>query len=115
MLKTRDFLKLKESLRGHSAEIFPDPADLLADNEKRVQQIDIKIQEDQDQNIQKQIQWLQTGKIEDLGYANSKLKKYYKQLDRLLIDNDILYRNFFAMMEQLKISFSVYHKVIEKN
>ena len=32
----------------------------------------------------------------DLQYAKSKLKKYYKLLDRLVIENDILYHKFFG-------------------
>ena len=88
-------IKLKRSLRGISAVTLPDPADFLADINERIEQLDMKKEQDQDQNIRKVKQWLQIGEIEDLRYANSKLKKYYKQLDRLVIENDILYRKFF--------------------
>ena len=63
VLKTKDLIKLKQSLRETSAVTFPDPADFLADIDVRIEQLDIKKEEDQDQNIRKVKQWLQTGKI----------------------------------------------------
>ena len=51
VLKTRDLIKLKRSLRGISAVTLPDPADLLADIDERIEQLDIKKEQDQDQNI----------------------------------------------------------------
>ena len=95
VLKTRDLIKLKRSLRGISAVTLQDPADFLANIDERIEQLDIKKEQDQYQKTQKAKQWLQTGEIEDLRYANSKLKKYYKQLDRQLIENNILFRKFF--------------------
>ena len=71
-----------------------DPAVFLTDLVERIEQLDIKIEQDHDQNERKIKQWLQTGETEDLRYANSNLKKNYKQLERLVIEN-ILYRNFF--------------------
>ena len=95
VLKTRDLIKLKRSLRGISAETLPDPADFLADIDERIEQLDIKKKNKIKIKISEKKQWLQTGEIEDLRYANSKLKKYYNQLDRLVIENDILCRKIF--------------------
>ena len=40
MQKTRDLIKLKQSLRGISAVSLPDPADLLANSDVRIEQRD---------------------------------------------------------------------------
>ena len=56
MLKTRDLIKLKQSLRGTSSVTFPDPADFPADIDKRFELLalklkNIKIKVSQNSNI----------------------------------------------------------------
>ena len=86
MRKTRDLLKLKESLRGISAVVLPDQADCLADIDDQTEQLDIKKEKDQNQNVRKVEQGLQTDENGDLRFTNRKLKKYYKKLDGLVIE-----------------------------
>ena len=86
MRKTRDLIKLKGSLRGISVAVLPDQADCSADIEDQTEQLDIKNEKDQNQNIRKVKQGLQTDENGDLRFTNNKLKKFYKKLDRIVIE-----------------------------
>ena len=98
MLKTRDLIKQNSTITQKNficnlprSSRFP-----CRHWWANLKTVDNKIEQDEEQNIQKLKQWLQTGEIEEgLQYANSKMRRYYRQLDQLEIENDLLYRKCF--------------------
>ena len=108
--KIRDLIKLKRSLKQISAVTFPEPAVLLTNFDERIELLDIKVEDGEDITILEVKHCLQLGEIEDLRYANSKMKKYYEQLDRLVIENGICYRKFLDDDGIVNYSQLVRHK-----
>ena len=75
--------------------LFENPLDLLEDINTEMDPINFKTEQQNGKDIQTVIQWKRQ-KIEvDLKYEPISLKKYHKQLRRLIIEDEILYRIFY--------------------
>ena len=80
------FIRLKPKIPELNAVLMHDPADFLHDLTERLNPIDLKHEQSLDEVIYS---------VEDIKYASFALKKYAKQFNRLTIENDVLYRQFF--------------------
>ena len=69
---------------GVKAIEYPDSVDLHQDLHLRDEPLDLKAEQDRDADIETLKKWMQVGEIPDLTYANSCLKKYAKQFNRLI-------------------------------
>ena len=70
-------------------------ADLLNDLTDREEILDLASEQNKDGEIMEAIEWKRNGLSNYLKYASRRLKKYAKQFDRLEIQNNTLYRQFF--------------------
>ena len=73
----------------------PDPDDNPLNIVTDYSPLDLKAEQDKDPDLRKVLSWIETGRIEDFRYAKYSLRKYHKQLNRLTVENGILYRNFY--------------------
>ena len=72
-----------------------DVFDTLSDVTSNAEPLDLMKEQAKDENLQLVKKWLTEGFADDLTYASLELKKYYKHLNRLTIDNGVIYRQFF--------------------
>ena len=64
--------------------------------------LDLKRQQQADDTLQTVLQWLQGTQPGDLQYATFEVKKYAKQLPRLKLENNVIYRLFFSYSGQVQ-------------
>ena len=95
LLKTREFMTLKREQRKTSAVIHSDPADLVTKIEERTERHDIKSKRGQEQDNCMLKHWLKMAILRIIIMQAANWRNNKKKLDRLLIENDILYRKFF--------------------
>ena len=81
---------------------YPDPAENHIELDSKNEPIDRKKEQQQDTDIEEVKKWIRTGEIPDLTYANSRLKKYAKQFNRLVIEDEVLLRNFYDDTGKIK-------------
>ena len=74
---------------------YPDSAETHIELDSKNEPIDRKKEQDQDSDIGEVKKWIKANEIPDLTYANSRLKKYAKQFNRLVIEDEVLLRNFY--------------------
>ena len=74
---------------------YPDPAELYNDLPLNSEPLNLKAEQQKDPDVENVKNWMRIGEIPDLTYANSCLKKYAKQFNRLIIEDEILFRNFY--------------------
>ena len=73
----------------------PDPADVFSDLNMSHEVLDLKNEQDKDNDIVEVKDWKRNEQVPNLTYENSRKKKYAKQFNRLIIDDEVLYRNFY--------------------
>ena len=81
---------------------YPDLAENHIELDSKNEPIDRKKEQQQDTDIEEVKKWIRTGEIPDLTYANSRLKKYAKQFNRLVIEDEVLLRNFYDDTGKIK-------------
>ena len=74
---------------------YPDPAELYNDLPLNSEPLNLKAEQQKDPDVENVKNWMRIGETPDLTYANSRLKKYAKQFNRLIIEDEILFRNFY--------------------
>ena len=65
--------------------------------------MNLRYEQQKDQNIVTVLQWLATDPPSSTHYSNSELMKYFKHFDRLESHNGILYRKFYDHSGRNKI------------
>ena len=78
-----------------NAVLMPDPADKLNDLHDRMTPLNLLDEQMKDETIREVIKWKKEGQPVDLNYQSFELKKYAKQFQRLILKDEILYRQFF--------------------
>ena len=81
---------------------YPDPAETHIELDSKNEPIDRRKEQDQDSDIKEVKKWIKTNEIPELTYANSRLKKYAKQFNRLVIEDEVLLRNFYDDTGKIK-------------
>ena len=81
---------------------YPDPAETHIELDSKNEPLDRKKEKDQDSDIGEVKKWIKANEIPDLTYANSRLKKYAKQFNRLVIEDEVLLRNFYDDTGKIK-------------
>ena len=81
---------------------YPDPADVFYDLNMSHEVLDLKNEQEKDPDIEEVKTWKRNEQIPNLTYENSRRKKYAKQFNRLIIEEDVLYRNFYDDTGQVK-------------
>ena len=74
---------------------YPDLADVFHDLNMSHEILDLKNEQEKDSDIVEVKDWKRNEQIPNLTYENSRKKKYAKQFNRLIIDAEALYRNFY--------------------
>ena len=94
---------------------YPDPAENHIELDSKNEPIDRKKEQQQDTDIEEVKKWIRTGEIPDLTYANSRLKKYAKQFNRLVIEDEVLLRNFYDDTGKIKQTVLCTKRHVERN
>ena len=81
---------------------YPNPAETHIELDSKIEPIDRKKEQDQDSDIGEVKKCIKANEIPDLTYANSRLKKYAKQFNRLVIEDEVLLRNFYDDTGKIK-------------
>ena len=88
-------LKLKRKQEINSIE-YPNPLDEFPDLADNLISLNLADEQQKDADIRTVISWIQQNNQQpDLKYASTNLKKYYKHLNRLILERNVLYRNFY--------------------
>ena len=87
--------KLKRKTEINSIE-YPNPLDEFPDLTDNFISLNLADEQEKDADIRTIINWLhQNNQQPDLKYATTSLKKYHKHLNRLILEGNVLYRNFY--------------------
>ena len=81
---------------------YPDLADVFHDLNMSHEILDLKNEQEKDPDIVKVKDSKRNEQIPNLTYVNSRKKKYAKQFNRLIIDDEVLYLNFYDDTGQVK-------------
>ena len=81
---------------------FTNPADTLNDILGKTDPLNLTNDQMQDDEVRRVIEWKKNGSLVDVTYGTKVLKKYYKQLNRLIVKEGILYRLFYNDVGQLQ-------------
>ena len=107
-------LKLKRKHEINSIE-YPNPLDEFPDLTDNLISLILADEQQKDADIRIVISWIQQNNQQpDLKYATTNLKKYYKHLNRLILEGNVLYRNFMMILEKYFINNSVYLSICGK-
>ena len=88
-------LKLKRKHEINSIE-YPNPLDEFPDLTDNLISLNLADEQQKDADIRIVISWIQQNNQQpDLKYATTNLKKYQKHLNRLILEGNVLYRNFY--------------------
>ena len=71
--------------------------DVLNDLPNRIHPLNLKEEQSKDEVIREVFTWLQNGKPDESLHLPIALRKYRKQFNRLVVENDIFYTVFFTM------------------
>ena len=77
--------------------------------------LNLKQEQQKDPNIRKIVQWLRTKRPNDLSYLNIELQKLCKQVERLGIENGVMYRNFSTIRDQILHASLLFPAICAKN
>ena len=106
--------KLKRKTEINSIE-YPNPLDEFPDLTDNLISLTLAEEQQQDTDIRTVINWIQQNNQQpDLKYATTNLKKYHKHLNRLILEGNVLYRNFMMILEKYFINNSVYLSICGK-
>ena len=92
-IQPQNFVRLSGPLIA--AVGYPDPADIFHDLNLSHEVLNLKNEQEKDPDIEDVKNWIRNEQVPNLTYENSRKKKYAKQFNRLILENDVLYRNFF--------------------
>ena len=81
---------------------YPDPADVFSDLNMSHEVLNLKNEQDKDPDIVEVKDWKRNEQIPNLKFESNRKKKYAKQFNRLVIDDEVLYRNFYDDTGQVK-------------
>ena len=95
-------IRLKYCENEINAILMRDPSDQLNDRLEKLNPLDLKEEQAKDEVIKNVFQRKLQNHIDDLQYASFALKKYKKQFDRLVLIENILYRQFFDHTGKVK-------------
>ena len=88
-------IKLKRKHEINSIE-YPNPLDEFPDLTHNLISLNLADEQQKDADIRTVISWFQQNNQQpDLNYASTNLKKYHKHLNRLILEGNVLYRNFY--------------------
>ena len=87
-------IRLKYCKNEINAILIRDPSDQLNDLLEKLNPLDLKVEQTKDEVIKSVVQWKLQNHFDDLQYASFALKKYKKLFDRLVLIENILYRQF---------------------
>ena len=106
--------KLKRKQEINSIE-YPNPLDEFLDLTDNLISLNLAEEQQKYADIRTVISWIQQNNQQpDLKYASTNLKKYYKHLNRLILEGNVLYRNFMMILEKYFINNSVYLSICGK-
>ena len=74
---------------------LPNPLDTY-DFSESSEPLELAVEQDRDENVRKVKEWLSTKIFPDPKYLTPELKKYLKHKNRLIVKNNVLYRQFYA-------------------
>ena len=87
--------KLKRKTEINSIE-YPNRLDEFPDLTDNLISLNLAKEQQKETEIRTVVNWIQQKNQQpDLKYASSNLKKYYKHLNRLILEGNVLYRNFY--------------------
>ena len=87
--------KLKRKQEINSIE-YPNPLDEFPDLTDNLISLNLADEQQKDTDIRTVISWIQQNNQQpDLKYASTNLKKYHKHFNRLILEGNVLYRNFY--------------------
>ena len=87
--------KLPKKLEIKSIQ-YPNPLDEFPDLTDNIVSLNLAEEQQKDADIRIVISWIQQNNQQsDLKYASTNLKKYNKHLNSLIIEGNVLYRNFY--------------------
>ena len=95
-------IRLKYCKNEINAILMRDPSDQLNDLLEKLNPSDLKVEQAKDEVIKNVVQWKLQNHIFDLQYASFAHKKYKKQFHRLVLIENILYRQFFDHTGKVK-------------
>ena len=75
---------------------YINPADTLNDIFDRSQPIDQKAEQMKDHGIRKIVEWKENNTVVNLTYASRNMRKFYKHMQRLIVEDGVLYRLFYG-------------------
>ena len=75
---------------------YSNPLDEFPDLTDNLISLNLADEQQKDADIRTVISWIQQNTQQpDLKYASTKLKKYHKHINRLILEGNVLYRNFY--------------------
>ena len=93
--EVQGLFKLKRKQEINSIE-YPNPLDEFPDLTDNLISLNLADEQQKDADIRTVIGWIQQNNQQlDLKYATTILKKYHKHLNRLILEGNVLYRNFY--------------------
>ena len=78
-----------------NAVLYNNPLDEFPDFEVNSQALKLCEEQQKDQDIRTVIRWKTGLGVPNVKYAPQSLRKYFNHLNRLVIEDDVLYREFF--------------------
>ena len=93
--ENQGLFKLKRKTEINSI-VYPNPLDEFPDHTDNLNSLNLAEEQQKDTDIRTVISWIQQHNQQpDLKYASNNLKKYHKHLNRLILEGNVLYRNFY--------------------
>ena len=91
----QELFKLKRKQEINSIE-YPNPLDEFPDLSDNLISLNLAEEQQKDTDIRTVISWIQQNNQQpDLKYSSTNLKKYHKHLNRIILEGNVLYRNYY--------------------
>ena len=74
---------------------YSNPLDVLSDIADRIQPLTLYNEQQQDEDISEIIRWKKDNVTADLTYECKTVRKYFKQINRLVVEEGVFYRLFY--------------------
>ena len=81
---------------------YNNPLDVLSDITDRMQPLNLYSEQQQDEDIRKIIRWKKDNVTADLTYECKTVRKYFKQINRLVVEEGVLFRLFYDDIGQIQ-------------
>ena len=112
--ETQGLFKLKRKQEINSID-YPNPLDQVPDLTDSLISLNSADEQLKDTDIRTVISWIQHNNQQpDLKYASTNLNKYHKHLNRLILEGNVLYRNFCDDTGKYFINNSAYLSICGK-